>query len=110
MKVIIYGKWPETEKLIQNTKKVFENLWLDKNLLEVTNDDNIQKELWIQKQPAFILYDGDIDFKDIFFEWEVPSENEIEMFLSNILWAWWDMFCAPSSCGSCAVSSVCENS
>ena len=109
MKVIIYGKWEETEKLIKNTKKVFENLWLDKNLLEVTNDDNIQKELWIQKQPAFILYDWDIDFKDIFFEWEVPSESEIEMFLSNILWAWGNMFCAPSSCSSCAVSSVCES-
>ena len=108
MKIIIYWAWEETEKLVNKVWKILENLWLTEFIkLEESLDENLKKELDIKKQPALIIEEESIDFKDVIFEWINPPEDEIEAMITSIIWTWWDVSCAPSSCGSCGSSDVC---
>jgi len=108
MKIQIYWEWENTKKLVNIVKSSLEELWLVDfiKINEVYNEE-IKKELNITKQPALIIEEESIDFKDIIFEWIIPEEDEIKSMLISIIW--WDSWdsCAPSSCWSCWSASVC---
>ncbi len=108
MQIKIYWTWEETKKLINIVNSSLEELWLvDFIKVEEVYNEEIKKELNITKQPALIIEEESIDFKDIIFEWMIPEEDEIKSMLISIIW--WDSWdsCAPSSCWSCWSASIC---
>ncbi len=108
MQIKIYWNWEETKKLTNIVNSSLEELWLvDFIKVEEVYNEEIKKELNITKQPALIIEEESIDFKDIIFEWMIPEEDEIKSMLISIIW--WDSWdsCAPSSCWSCWSASIC---
>ena len=102
MKIKLYWTEENTSTLLDKVNKSLEELWLSDFInVEVTYDEDIKNELGITKEPALIVEEESIDFKDTIFEWIIPSDEEIKsMFISII--GWWDSesSCAPGWCGS----------
>jgi hypothetical protein len=102
MKVKIFWTESNTEILLNKVKTALEELWLtDFIQVETTNDPELQKELNITKEPALIVEEEAIDFKDTIFEWIIPEDEELKSMFISIIWGgeseWW---CAPGGCGS----------
>lgn len=99
MKIIIYWKEAESKDLHNKVKSSLEELWLNEFIsLEESKDESIKKEFSIKKEPALIIEEEEIEFKDLIFEWVIPSEDEIKSMLVSIIgWDWW--WCG-DSCGS----------
>ncbi len=107
MEIKIYWNNKDSEKLFNIVNLSLEELWLSDFIkLEKTTNEELKNELKITKEPALIIIEESIDFKDIIFEWMVPEENEIKSMLVSIIW-WTEDSCAPSSCSSCWSASVC---
>lgn len=104
MKVKIYWQWEETQELLNKVNNSLEELWLSDFLeVEVTNDENIKNELSITKEPALIIEEEAIDFKDTIFEWIIPSDEEIKSMFISIIWGWDGGSCSSAGwCGSCS--------
>lgn len=105
MEVKIYGKEENTKELINKIKTCLDELWLVEFIkVETTIDESLKKELNITKEPALIVIEEAIDFKDIIFEWISPDEEELKsMFISIIWWSapewcWTDMWWCPTGC------------
>ncbi len=102
MKIIILWKKETTEVLFKKVKAWIDDLWLtDFIVLEEKIDNDLKKELNITKEPALVIEEESIEFKDTIFEWIVPEEEEIKSMLISIIWwesSWWG--CAPEWCGS----------
>ncbi len=101
MKVYIYGTGDEAKELLQKVKLVVEELGLtDFIATESTSDALFKDELKITKDSALIIEEESIDFKDMIFEWMIPSDEEMKsMFVSIIGW-WSGWGCAPGGCSS----------
>ena len=108
MKIKIYWTEENSKDLISIVKSSLDELGLvDFIKLEQTTDENLKKELNIKKEPALIIEEESIDFKDIIFEGILPSEDEIKSMLVSIIW-WWDAsWCETSSCWWCPSESSC---
>ena len=97
MKIIVY--WSEDKKLdlIKSLNISLEELGLtDFIKVEETYEEKVKEEMWIKQEPALIIEEESIDFKDIIFEGQTPPEDEIKaMIISIVGWdsGWW-------SCGS----------
>lgn len=103
MEIKIFWTWEETNELKNRVNISVEELGLtDFITLSETNDESLKKELNISKEPALIIVEESIDFKDMIFEWIVPDIEELKsMFISII--GWWDSsgwWCWGWSCGS----------
>ena len=108
MKIKIYWTEEKTQELLNLVKSSLDELGLvDFIKLEETNDENLKKELNITKEPALIIEEESIDFKDVIFEGILPSEDEIKSMLVSIIGWWDDSWCATSSCGWCPSESSC---
>jgi hypothetical protein len=108
MKIIIYWNNNETKKLLNTTREIIDNLWLTEFIeIEKKFEDNFKTELSIKKEPALIIEEESIEFKDVIFEWINPPKEEIEAMITSIIWSWSVDNCAPSSCSSCWSASVC---
>ena len=108
MKIIIFWTKEKRKNLVNKINLSLEELWLSDFIkIEETYKEEIKKEMSIKEEPALIIEEESIDFKDVIFEWQTPSEEEIKSMLVSIIW-WddWDS-CAPSSCSSCWSASVC---
>ena len=104
MLVKLYWKENNTKELLTKVNYTLEELWLNDFIkVETTNDIKLKEELNITKEPALIIVEESIDFKDTIFEWIIPSDDELKSMFVSIIW-WWDMWdwCAPSSCSSCS--------
>ena len=101
MKIKIFWTEDNTKELFSKVKTGIDDLWLtDFIVLEETVDEWLKNELNITKEPALIIEEESIEFKDVIFEWIVPEEEEIKSMLVSIIWwesEWW---CAPGWCGS----------
>lgn len=83
-----------------------EDLWLNEfiTIEKVESDDKLRKELSITKEPALIIEEESIEFKDVIFEWIVPEIEELKsMFISII---WWNS--EWSSCSSWGCPTWCS--
>jgi hypothetical protein len=102
MKVKLFWNEENTKNLLTKVESSLDELWLrDFIELEITNDQALKNELNIEKEPALIIEEESIDFKDTIFEWIEPSNEEIKSMFISIIWgweAWWS--CAPGGCGS----------
>lgn len=103
MKVKIFWQSGQIEELLNKVNNSLDELGLSDFMeVEVTNDENLKNELNIQKEPALIIEEEAIDFKDTIFEWIIPSDEEIKSMFISIIW-WWDGgSCNSGSCGSCS--------
>ena len=103
MQIKIYWTNPETNLLLEKVNFSIEELGLwDFIQAEITTDETLKTELSIQKEPALIIIEESIDFKDMIFEWIVPETDELKsMFVSIIGWGEWSWgWCGTWSCGS----------
>lgn len=90
---------------MKKVEYTLEELWLNDFIkVEETMDKSLKKELDIKKEPALIVIEDSIDFKDTIFEWIVPDDEELKSMFISIIW-WWDMsvWCAPTDCWSCGI-------
>ena len=103
MKIIVYWEEKNRKGLVKTINISLEELGLtDFIKLEETNDSSLKDEMWIKQEPALIIEEESIDFKDTIFEGQTPPEDEIKSMLISIIgWDSWD-WCAPSACGTCA--------
>ncbi len=101
MKVIIFWEWQEQIELKNKVSISLEELGLSDFIeIEESNSIEIKKELWITKNPALIIEEESIEFKDMIFEWQIPENDEIKsMFMSIIWWSEWSS-CDPWWCWS----------
>lgn len=101
MEIKIFWNETETKNLLKNVKLAIDELWLwDFLKLTTTNCSNIKKDLNITKQPALIIQEDSIDFKDVIFEWITPDIEELKSMFISIIW-WeesWD--CSTYGCNS----------
>ncbi len=109
MIIKIFWKEDVTKKLFTSVQNSIEDLWLTDfiPLEKVTKDDELKKELGIKKEPALIIEEESIDFKDVIFEWVTLSDEEIKSMLISIV-GWWESW--GWSCwtdGSCWTCSAC---
>ena len=105
MKVKIYWQWDESQELLNKVNNSLEDLWLSDFMeVEVTLDENLKNELSISKEPALIIEEEAIDFKDTIVEWIIPSDEEIKSMFISIIWWWdeWGSWCSSGWCGTCA--------
>jgi hypothetical protein len=102
MKIKIFWKNENIKELLDKVNISLTELWLESFItVETTLDEELKKELSISKEPALIVEEESIDFKDVIFEWIIPSDDELKsMFISII--GWWESWgwCAPEWCGS----------
>ncbi len=105
MEIKIYWKNKETKELMKKVEYTLEELWLNDFIkVEKTTDSSLKKELDIKKEPALIVIEDSIDFKDTIFEWIIPDDEELKSMFISIIW-WWDMsdWCAPTDCWTCGI-------
>lgn len=109
MKIIIYGDDENTKLLNTKVQNCLEELWLwDFIKLESSNDESLKADLGIEKQPALIVEEEAIDFKDTIFEWIVPDEEEIKAMFISIIWGGEGWSCgSKESDGSCGTGCAC---
>ncbi|MDD2907943.1 MAG: hypothetical protein PHH98_04850 [Candidatus Gracilibacteria bacterium] len=102
MKVKIYGSAENTKELNNKVINSLEELGLSDFIsIEVTDDENLKNELNIKSEPALIVEEESIDFRDTIFEGIIPSDEEIKsMFISIIGGGESGSSCAPGGCGS----------
>lgn len=105
MKIKIYWKEENTKELINKISLTLDELWLvDFIKVETTLDEELKKELNITKEPALIVEEEAIEFKDIIFEGISPEKEELKsMFISIIWWpaagwCWTDEGWCPTWC------------
>ena len=102
MKIKIIWTNEDTKILLEKVNFAIDELWLNDFInAEITNDENLKIDLNISKEPALVIEEESIDFKDIIFEWIIPEIDELKsMFVSIIWWAesnWHS--CDSSNCG-----------
>ncbi len=102
MLVKIYAD--EENKLTNKVSLILEELGLNEFIkVEETNDENIIKELNITKEPALIIEEESIDFRNVIFEWIIPENEELKSMFISIIWG--DnsgSSCSPSACWGCS--------
>ena len=104
MLIKLVWEWADLSKLETSVKSITEELWLSEFLtIEITNDDSYKASLEITENPALCIEEDSIDFRDLIFQWQVPSEEELKaMFMAIIWWwetAWW--------CSTCSDDTAC---
>lgn len=105
MKIKIYGSNADTNTLLEKVNFAIDELWLNDFInAEITNNEELKNELGISKEPALIIEEESIDFKDMIFEWIIPEIDELKSMFVSIVWGWeWaEGWCSSGSCGSCS--------
>jgi hypothetical protein len=101
MEIKIFWNKKLSKELYNNVLLVLEELWLSDFIkIKITTDINLKKELNIKKEPALIVEEESIDFKDIIFEWIMPEDDELKSMFISIIWWEWPSGCAPEMCAS----------
>lgn len=113
MIIKIYWSNNQATELLQKVNFSIEELWLsDFVTAEQTQDEDLKNELSISKEPALIIIEESIDFKDMIFEWIVPDTEELKSMFISIVWGWSDWescssgwcstwWCSSGWCGTC---------
>ncbi len=98
MKIIVYWSEEKRDDLIKVLNISLEELGLtDFIIIEETYDSKIKEEMWIKEEPALIIEEETIDFKDMIFEWQTPPEDEIKAMIISIVgwdsggWSCWSL-------------------
>lgn len=105
MKIKIFWTKENTSELLNKVNHSLDELGLvDFIKVEVTSSQELKDELNITKEPALIVEEEAIDFKDVIFEWLIPNDEELKwMFISiigwwEVGWCWTDDSWCPTGC------------
>lgn len=99
MKVKIYWNNDDTKNLLEKVNFAIDELWLNDFInVEVTFDETLKNILNISKEPALIIEEESIDFKDIIFEWIIPEIDELKSMFISIIWWEWTWWCNSWNC------------
>jgi hypothetical protein len=107
MKIKIYWNGWQAEDLLEKVNLATQELWLNDFITsEITSDESLKSELNISKEPALIIEEESISFKDMIFEWMIPEIDELKSMFISIVWGWessseWE-WCGTWGCGSCS--------
>lgn len=105
MKIRIYGTDAQAQELLEKVEFATQELWLNDFITsEITTDETLKSELNISKEPALIIEEESIWFKDMIFEGIVPEIDELKSMFVSIV-GWWDWEGWGCSSGSCGTSS-----
>lgn len=102
MKVVIIWKEETWNELFNSVCETIEDLGLNEfvkpeHLSEEDKINEYSEGIEISKEPALIIEEPSIEFKDVIFEGFIPEKQELnQMFVSIIGWA----DAGESSCGS----------
>lgn len=109
MKIKIFWSEENTTELLNKVQVSLEELGLvDFIKVEVTQDEELKNELNITKEPALIVEEEAIDFKDTIFEWIIPESEEIKSMFISIIWGWEGWGCgSKEDDGSCGTGCAC---
>ena len=109
MKIKIFGSEENTKELANKVQVSLEELGLvDFIKVEVTSDEALKTELNITKEPALIVEEEAIDFKDTIFEWIIPEAEEIKSMFISIIWGGEGWGCgSKEDDGSCWTGCAC---
>lgn len=103
MKVYICWSKDNAAKLYNQVHVTLDELWLLEFItIEQIEDEQFKVELNIKEDPALVIEEESINFKDVIFEGIIPEPEEIKgMFLSII--GWWEGSgaCGKKEGGSC---------
>lgn len=106
MEIKIYGSNSDTNTLLERVKFAIDELGLNDFInAKISNDEALKNELNISKEPALIIEEESIEFKDMIFEGIVPEIEELKSMFVSIVWGWeWSSggWCSSGSCGSCS--------
>lgn len=115
MKVVVIWKDESWVQLFEWINEVVEELGLNEfvkpELLKEESEINSYKEnVEVTKEPALIIEEESIDFKDVIFEGFIPEKHELsQMFVSIIGWAETGWGCSSDGwCGSCSSAWSCS--
>ncbi len=101
MQVKILWKDKKAKELINKVKISIDELWLtDFIKIKDTNSKKLKEELNIKKEPALIIIEESIDFKDVIFEWIIPKEEELKSMFISIIWWESNIWCSTDDCFS----------
>ncbi len=90
MQIKLYWTEENTKELLTKVNLSLDELWLSSFIqVETTYDSKLKDELNITKEPALIVEEEAIDFKDTIFEWIVPEDEELKAMFISIIW-WWE--------------------
>lgn len=109
MKIKLFGSAENTSELLTKVQRSLEELGLvDFIQVETTQDEAIKNELNITKEPALIVEEESIDFKDTIFEGIVPEDEEIKAMFISIIGGWSGWGCgSKEDDGSCGTGCAC---
>lgn len=110
MQIKIYGTNPETQELLQRVNFCIEDLGLsDFVKAEIDNSESLKQELNISQEPALVIEEESIDFKDMIFEGITPDVEELKSMFVSIIGGWdeWGS-CGTGGCGTCSSSGWCS--
>ena len=89
MEIKIFWSWNDTDELVNRVNISIDELWLNDFItLSTTADEALKTELNISKEPALIIVEESIDFKDMIFEWIVPDIEELKTMFISIIGGW----------------------
>lgn len=87
MKIKIFWNNDEANTLLEKVNFAVDELGLNDFIeSEITNDKALMEELKISKEPALIIEEESIWFKDMIFEWMIPEIEELKSMFVSIVW------------------------
>ena len=90
MKIKIFWNNDEANTLLEKVNFAVDELGLNDFIeSEITHDKSLIEELKISKEPALIIEEESIWFKDMIFEWMIPEIEELKSMFVSIVW-WWE--------------------
>lgn len=107
MLVKIYGNTPDAQALFDEVCATVDELKISELIsCQLTYDTNLAQELNISKEPALILQEDAIDFKDTIFEGQIPHREDLKSMFVSILWidtsTHTGKWCSAWGCSTCA--------
>lgn len=103
MKIKIYGTNDMTAELLEKVKKSLEELGLSDFIkVESTDAEEFKTEFDIKQEPALIIEEESIDFRDMIFEGIVPEDEELKSMFISIIGGESGGSCWTGWCGDCS--------
>ena len=108
MKIKLFWSEENTKELLTKVQTALDELGLvDFIKVELTQDEELKTELNITKEPALIVEEEAIDFKDTIFEGITPELEEIKSMFVSIIWGAWSDCWSKDDNGSCGTGCAC---
>ena len=109
MQIKLFWAPESTQELNIKIHAALEELGLSDFIqVQETTDSSLKDELGIKEEPALIIEEEAIDFKDVIFEWITPEHEELKSMFISIIGGWAGGWCgSKEEDGSCGTGCAC---